>query len=183
MLQAMINFSTIVWIDVILSGDNALVIALVCKRLSPVQRQLGIILGSGGAILARLLLLLVTTEILTFPGAKLIGGLFLIYVALKMVQDSDEEAEVRPRESLLAAIGTIAVADVMMSTDNVVAVAAAARGNYTLIVIGMLISIPLMIIGASLISALITKFPVLLYFGAGVLLYIAGTTIVADPIF
>lgn len=181
-LPLIYSILTIIWIDIVLSGDNALVIALVCEELPPTQRRLGIFFGSMGAIVTRLALLFVATLILTIPGVHIVGGLFLFYVAVKMLIDhaSDEENQ-KPSESLLSAIMTIVAADLMLSVDNVIAITAAAKGDFWLIAFGILVSMPIMFFGASLLAKLIERFPVMVYIGAALVAWVGFTTVIDEP--
>jgi YjbE family integral membrane protein len=175
------SFLSIVLIDVLLSGDNALIIALVCNDLPAKQKQMGILLGTAGAVVARLLMLFVAVYLMNVTGIKFFGGLFLLYIAWKLVHDAEEDGpEHSPKESLWSAVATITVADLMMSVDNVIAVAQASGGNYALTVAGILMSIPLMIFGATIISKIIEKFPTLIYAGALLLVYIGGHSMWED---
>ena len=174
--------ASIVGINVILSGDNALVIALACRELPPVQRRIGIILGSLGAIVARLVLVFFAAFVLDFPFVKLIGGLFLVYIAYKLVMEPADDLEHSSVDSLWQAVSTIVIADVVMSIDNVVAIAAAAKGNTGLLVLGLGISIPMIILGAEALSWLLEKYKWVVYAGAALLFYIAGETMLSDPV-
>lgn len=173
----------IVWIDVLLSGDNALIIALACQNLPPKKRFWGMILGALAAVTLRVAFTGVATTVMELPFLKAIGGIALTYIAAKMLLPQDEDKQVHQSEKLLAAVGVIVMADITMSIDNVVAVAAAAQGDVLLLAFGLLLSIPLIVSGAALISTVLNKFPVLLWAGAGLLGYIAGELIMSDPAF
>jgi YjbE family integral membrane protein len=181
-LPLLYSILAIIWIDIVLSGDNALVIALVCEELPPAQRRLGIFFGSLGAIATRLALLFVAALVLTIPGVHVVGGLFLFYVALKMLIDhaSDDENK-KPSESLLSAIVTIIAADLMLSVDNVIAITAAAKGNFWLTAFGIAVSMPIMFFGASLLAKLIERFPVMVYIGAALVAWVGFTTVIDEP--
>lgn len=173
----------IVWIDVLLSGDNALIIALACQNLSPKKRFWGMVLGALAAVTLRLTFTSVATTAMEWPFIKALGGIALTYIAAKMLMPQDDDKQIHQSEKLLAAIGVIVLADITMSIDNVVAVAAAAKGDVLLLAFGLLLSIPLIVSGAALISTVLNKFPVLLWAGAGLLGYIAGELIMSDPAF
>ena len=173
----------IIWINILLSGDNAIVIALACRALPPRQRFWGIILGAGAAVVLRIFFTLILQYVLELPWLKLVGGLLLLWIAIKLlVQDEADEASIESADNLWGAVRTVAIADVVMSLDNVLAIAAAAKGNTALIVFGLAVSIPLIVAGATLIMALLTRFPVLVWAGAALLGWIAGELIVGDKI-
>lgn len=181
----LLSLAQVVWIDVLLSGDNALVIAMACRALEPRHRFWAMVIGAGGAIALRILLTGVASSVLEYPYLKLLGAVGLAFIAMKMLLPEEPEGEDDPHasERLLKAVGAIVVADLTMSIDNVLAVAVAARGSLTLLVIGLCLSIPLIITGASFISTVLNKFPFLVWLGAGLLGWIAGTTAVNDSIF
>ena len=173
----------IIWINILLSGDNAIVIALACRALPPKQRFWGIILGAGAAVGLRIFFTIILAYVLELPWLRLIGGLLLLWIAVKLlVQDEADEASVESSDNLWGAVRTVAIADVVMSLDNVLAIAAAAHGNMSLIIFGLAISIPLIVAGATLIMALLTRFPILVWAGAGLLGWIAGELMVEDPV-
>ncbi len=172
----------IIWIDVLLSGDNALVIALACRSLPPRQRLWGMALGAGAAVVLRIVFASIITTLMTVPYLKLVGGLALIFIAAKLlVPEKDSEDEVDAAASLLQAVRLIVAADVVMSLDNVIAIAAAADGSVALLVFGLIVSIPLIVTGAALIMAVLDRLPVLVWAGAGLLGWIAGHVIATDP--
>jgi YjbE family integral membrane protein len=173
----------IIWINILLSGDNAIVIALACRALPPRQRFWGIILGAGAAVLLRIIFTVALQYVLELPWLKLVGGLLLLWIAIKLlIQDEADEADIESADNLWGAVRTVAIADVVMSLDNVLAIAAAAKGNTALIVFGLAVSIPLIVAGATLIMALLARFPVLVWAGAALLGWIAGELIVGDKI-
>jgi YjbE family integral membrane protein len=182
--QYWVQILQIIWINILLSGDNALVIALACASLPPKQRLWGMVAGAGVAIVMRIALAGVVSTLMTFPYIKLIGGCALLWIAVMLLKpEGDKEGEaVTAHDSLLRAIRTIAVADIIMSLDNVIAVAAAANGDFVLLVFGLAISIPLIVAGASLTLAILNRFPVVVWAGAGVLGWIAGGVAMSDPI-
>jgi len=157
----------IMWINVLLSGDNALVIAMACQGLPPKQRLWGMILGAGVAVLLRIVFTGVVASLMLLPYLKIVGGLALFYIAAKLlVPDDPDEGEAEAVDHLWRAVRIIAVADIIMSLDNVIAIAAAAGGNMALVVLGLAISIPLIVAGAALIMALLDRFPILVWAGA-----------------
>lgn len=172
----------IIWIDLLLSGDNAVVIALVCNKLPPEQRKWGIVGGAGAAIGLRVIFSFFIAWLMAVPALSIIGGAFLLYVAAKLLMDAEDgEAGHAQPTTLLAAITTIAIADVGMSLDNVMALAALSHGNVVLMALGVILSIPLVIAGSTLISGLIERFPMLTAAGAALLGWVAGGIIVSDP--
>jgi YjbE family integral membrane protein len=172
----------IIWINILLSGDNAVVIAMACLGLPPRQRLWGMIFGAGVAVLLRIVFTVVIAELMRLPYLKLVGGLALFYIAAKLlVPENEDESEVEATEHLWRAIRIVAIADIVMSLDNVIAIAAAAQGNYALIIIGLAISIPLIVVGAALIMALLERYPIFVWAGAALLGWIVGEVIVTDP--
>jgi YjbE family integral membrane protein len=172
----------IMWINILLSGDNAVVIAMACRGLPPRQRLWGMVLGAGVAVLLRIIFTGVVASLMLLPYLKLIGGIALFYIAAKLLvpEDADED-EVEAVEHLWRAVRIVAIADIIMSLDNVIAIAAAAQGNMALLVIGLAISIPLIVAGAALIMALLDRFPILVWAGAALLGWIVGEVIATDP--
>lgn len=177
-----IKLLQIIWIDILLAGDNAVVIAMACRALPQRTRKWGIILGALVAVLLRILFAGIITTLLGIWGLKVAGGLALIYIAIELLmpQKQDGEHAVEAADTLFRAVRTIAIADLVMSLDNVIAIAGVARGDYLLLALGLAISIPLVIGGATLITALIDRFPILVYAGAALLGWIAGEMIVSD---
>ncbi|HEY7245492.1 MAG TPA: TerC family protein [Xanthobacteraceae bacterium] len=173
----------IMWINVLLSGDNAVVIAMACLGLPPRQRLWGMILGAGVAVVLRIAFTVVIAQLMLLPYLKLIGGLALFYIAAKLLVPEDEdESEVEAVEHLWRAVRIVAVADIVMSLDNVIAIAAAAQGNFALILFGLALSIPLIVAGAALIMALLERYPIFVWAGAALLGWIVGETIATDPV-
>jgi YjbE family integral membrane protein len=173
----------IMWINVLLSGDNAVVIAMACLGLPPRQRLWGMVLGAGVAVVLRIIFTVVIAQLMLLPYLKIVGGLALFYIAAKLLVPEDEdEDEVQAVEHLWRAVRIVAVADIVMSLDNVIAIAAAAEGNFALILIGLAISIPLIVAGAALIMTLLERFPILVWAGAALLGWIVGETIATDPV-
>jgi YjbE family integral membrane protein len=173
----------IVFINLLLSGDNAVVIALACRGLPPVQRRWGLILGAGVAVILRLVFTAIIARLMLLPYLKLAGGSALIIVAARLlVPDADDKNDVEAVAHLWRAIRIVVVADVVMSLDNVIAIAAAAKGDFVLLAIGLAVSIPLIVAGAALIMTIIDRFPVLIWAGAALLGWIAGEAIATDPV-
>jgi len=171
----------IVAIDIVLSGDNAVVIALACRNLPGAQRRLGILWGVAGAVGLRVLLTLFAVGLLGFPWLKLGGGILLLWIGIQLLLPEDEEGpDIKPAEHLLGAIRTIIVADFVMSLDNVVGVAAAAKDNVYLLGFGLAISIPLIVWSSQLILKLMERFPVVIVLGAGLLGWVAGEMVASD---
>jgi len=172
----------IIAVNILLSGDNAVVIALACRNLSPRRRRQGILWGVLGAIVLRIALTFFAMALLANPYLKLVGAALLLWIGVRLIaEEEDSDRKVRASDRLVAAIGTIIVADLVMSLDNVMAVAAAAKGNLSLIVFGLAVSIPIVIVGAQLIIRLLQKYPILVIGGGGLLGYIAGEMAVEDP--
>ncbi|HEY0146129.1 MAG: TerC family protein [Methylovirgula sp.] len=167
----------IIWIDVLLSGDNAVVIALACAGLPKEQRLRGIILGTAVAIGLRMIFTLLFADLLGLPFIKLFGGLLLLWIAVKLARDERSKKAIVEQTSIFAAVRVIAVADAVMSLDNVIAIAAASKGSPLLILFGLGLSIPLIIFGSSLVLGLINRFPMLIWLGAAMLGFIAGQMI------
>ena len=176
-----LSVAQIVWIDLLLSGDNAVVIALACRSLPDKQRRIGILLGAGAAIGLRIIFAFIVTQVLGIPFLKALGGVLLIWIAVKLIWGEEKEGkEIAASDRLWKAVGTIAMADAVMSLDNVVAIAAIAREDYSLFIFGLALSIPLIVIGASLITSIITRYPIFVWAGAALLGWIAGEMIVSD---
>ena len=174
----------IVWINILLSGDNAVVIAMACRSLLPRQRIIGITLGAGAAVLLRVFFTVILQYVLELAWLRLIGGFLLIYIAVKLLTQNEEAGEdsIQGSDNVWGAVKTVAIADMVMSLDNVLAIAGAAKGQPWLIVFGLVVSIPLIVAGATLIMAVLTRFPALVWAGAALLGWIAGDLIMEDPI-
>ena len=172
----------IIWINIILSGDNAVVIALACRGLPADKQRSCMIIGALVAIGLRIVFTLVVATLLTTPFLKIIGGCLLLWIAVKLVRGEDEGGEgIEASDKLFHAVKTIAIADMVMSLDNVLAIAAVAKDSTALLMIGLAISIPLIIAGATLIMRLLARFPVLVWAGAGLLGWVAGEMLITDP--
>ncbi|MEW5881756.1 MAG: TerC family protein [Pseudomonadota bacterium] len=180
----------IIIIDILLGGDNAVIIALACRNLPPKHRSLGVIWGAAGAIVLRVILITVAVALLTVPFLKLVGGLLLLWIGVKLIApppEHDDHASVQASDKLWAAVKTIIVADFVMSLDNVVAIAGAAEQadpsqRTGLIIFGLLVSVPFIVFGSQLILKLLDRLPIIVVLGGGLLGWIAGGLIVGDPI-
>jgi YjbE family integral membrane protein len=180
--QFWVALTKIIWINVLLSGDNALVVAMACRGLQPRQRLWGMILGAGAAVLLRIFFTAIVATVMELPYFKLLGGLALIVIAAKLlVPEREEGDDVKSASHIWAAVQIVVVADVVMSLDNVIAVAAAAEGSVPLLVLGLASSVPLIVAGAALIMALLNRLPILIWAGAALLGWIAGDIIATDP--
>ncbi|PYI51736.1 TerC family protein [Paenibacillus flagellatus] len=180
MLDWFLLFLQIMLINIVLSGDNAVVIALASKNLPLHQRKQAIWWGAFGAIGLRLVLTVVAVYLLTVPYIQAAGSLLLLWIAVKLLADDDSHAHVKEASSLGKAIWTIIVADFVMSLDNVLAIAAKAEGNIPVIILGIGLSIPIIIWGSTLVMNLLNRFPILVYAGAGILGYTSGEMFVSD---
>lgn len=179
--QTWVSLLQIIWIDIILSGDNAVVIALACRRLPAEQQRKAILIGTGGAIAMRVSLAAVVTLLLEVSYLKLIGSALLVWIAIKLIAPQDEGGEgAESADGLWPAVRTIMIADFVMSLDNVIGIAAAAKGSVALLTIGLLISIPLIIYSSTLILRLMGRFPWIATLGGALLGYIAGEMAVSD---
>ncbi|WP_455814249.1 TerC family protein [Pseudomonas graminis] len=171
----------IVLIDLLLGGDNAVVIALACRKLPPHMQKKAIILGTLGAIVARVVLLIIAVHLLALPWLKIVGGLLLLWIGFKLVGSEEEEASINGDNRLWKTVLTITLADVVMSLDNVLAVAAAGKGNVWLVSFGVLISIPIIVMGSKLVLTLLSRFPFIVTLGGALIGWIAGSMLVTDP--
>lgn len=176
----------IIMIDILLGGDNAILIALACRNLSPEQRRMGILWGTAGAILLRILLIAFALSLLTMPYIKLVGGFLLLWIGIKLLTDDDSHGEVVGKVSIWGAVQTIIVADLLMSVDNVLGIAgsaqaAAAAHQLPLIIFGLLVSVPIIVWGSKFVIILMEEFPLIITAGAALLGWLAGGMIVTDP--
>ncbi len=180
-LDFWIGLLKIVWINVILSGDNAVVIALAARSLLPHQQRKAIVLGSGAAVVLRIALTMVAAKLLAMPYLQIAGGLLLLWVGVQLLKEEGGGTEsAKEQGGLLAAVRTILIADVVMSLDNVIAVAAAAKGSPLLLVLGLTMSIPLVTFGSAMMIRLMQRFPFIIDLGAGLIGWVAGDTIISD---
>jgi YjbE family integral membrane protein len=177
-----IGLVKIVWINIILSGDNAVVIALAARSLPPQQQKQAILWGSGAAVVLRIALTVVAAKLMALPYLQIVGGLLLLWIGVQLLgeEDDGDEGETKEHGSLSAAVRTILIADLVMSLDNVIAVAAAAGGSMVLLILGLAISIPLVIFGSTLMIKLMERFPIIVVLGAGLIGWVGGETIVSD---
>jgi YjbE family integral membrane protein len=180
-LKFWVGFFNIIILDLILSGDNAVVIGMAARNLPEQQRKKAIFFGAGAAILLRATLTAVATYLLEIPLLMTMGGLLLLWIALKLLLEEDEGPHVSVGTTLASAIKTIIIADVVMSLDNVVAVAASAHGNVFLVLFGLALSIPIIMWGSGLVAKVMNRIPWLMYVGSAILGYTAGSLIVEDP--
>ena len=172
----------IITINIVLSGDNAVVIAVACRKLPPVQRKKAILWGTFLAVIVRVMATILAVYLLQIPYLYLVGGVILLWISYKLLRDEEESEQIDASDDLVQAVKTIVVADVMMGLDNVLAIAGAAKGSILLIVLGLLISIPLMIFGSQLILKAMERFQWLVYVGAAVLALAAANMIVTERV-
>jgi YjbE family integral membrane protein len=172
----------IILIDIVLSGDNAVVIALACRNLPVDQRKAGIFWGVAGAVSLRVVLTIFAAMVMNLPWLKFVGGLLLLWIAVKlMLPENGEGHDIKPSSHLWGAVKTIVIADLVMSLDNVIAVAGAAHGSLVLLLFGLAVSIPLIVWSSQLILLWMERFPSIVFFGAGLLGYVAGQMLLTDP--
>src|ERR1700749_4478895 len=176
-----LSVGKIIWINILLSGDNALVIAMACRGLHGRHRMWGMIIGSGVAVVLLIAFTGIVATLMTLPYLKLVGGVALLVIAAKLLVPEDENDEVAAGTTLWHAVRIVVIADIIISLDNVIAVAAAANGQLSLLVLGLAISIPMIIAGAALIMMILDRYPVLIWLGAMLLGWIAGDVIASDP--
>ena len=176
-----VTLAQIMMINIMLSGDNAVVIAMASRALPKEQQRKAILFGSFGAILLRVILTFFAVVLLALPFLKILGAVLLGWIGIQLLIPDTSEAELDGHSNLWAAIKTIIVADLVMSLDNVLGVAAAAKGNVVLLVVGLVISIPLIIYGSTIILKLMNRWPVIITIGGGILGWVAGEMLVTDP--
>ena len=177
-----IDLVQIIGINILLSGDNAVVIALASRSLPDHQRRMAVLGGSAAAVVLRITLCLIIESLLQVRFLKLIGGLLLIYIGINLLSDEENDDEIAAHSHMWGAIRTILIADAVMSLDNVVAIAAAAHDSVLLITLGLVISIPLIVYGSQLMLRVLERFPILIVLGGGLLGWIAGEIILTDPL-
>jgi YjbE family integral membrane protein len=184
LLQSSFWFSVlqIIAIDILLGGDNAVVVALACRKLPESQRNKGIAWGVAGAIVLRILLISFALQLLALPYIKIIGALLLLWIGVKLLNADDDEHDIPGVSHLFGAIKTIIIADAVMSVDNVIAVAGAAKGDFWLVVFGIVVSIPIIVFGSKLVLKLMERFPVVITLGAALLGWIAGDMLMDDVV-
>src|SRR5688572_31790474 len=176
-----IGLLKIIGVNLILSGDNAVVIALAARSLPARQQKAAVLWGSGAAVLMRIVLTIFAVALLTLPWLKLVGSLLLFWIGIKLLLPEEGDEDISASDNLISAIKTILIADLVMSIDNVIAVAAAAQGSMTLLVLGLAISIPLVIFGSTLLLHLMERWPIIITIGGGLLGFVAGEVLVTDP--
>jgi YjbE family integral membrane protein len=186
--EFLIAVGQIIMIDILLGGDNAVVIALACRKLPPAQRTKGILWGTAGAIVLRVVLIFFALTLLAIPYLKLVGAVLLVWIGIKLIvpEHDDDHGNIQGSDKLLAAIKTVIVADLVMSVDNVIAIAGAAESaggdhKMPLVIFGLLVSIPIIVWGSQLVIKLMDRFPVIIVVGGMLLGWIAGTMAVTDP--
>ena len=175
----------IIAIDIVLGGDNAIIIALACRNLPKHQRRAGILWGTAGAIILRVILVFFATSLMEIPGLRLVGGILLIWIGIKLlteVETHDLDGKINQSSNLLTAIRTIIIADFVMSLDNALAITAAAKGDIGLVVFGLLLSVPIIIWGSALILRLMERFPIIITAGAGLLGWLGGGLMISDKL-
>ncbi|VTU41081.1 integral membrane protein, YjbE family [Variovorax sp. PBS-H4] len=176
-----IGLVKIVWINIILSGDNAVVIAMAARSLPPAQQKKAVLFGSGAAVVLRIALTVVAARLLALPYLQIVGGALLLWIGVQLLGDEDDGGgEEKQYGSMFAAVRTILLADLVMSLDNVIAVAAAAQGSMLLLILGLAISIPLVIFGSTLMIKLMERFPIIITLGAALIGWVGGETIASD---
>jgi YjbE family integral membrane protein len=177
-----LGLAKIIGVNIILSGDNAVVIALAARSLPPKQQKLAILWGAGAAVILRIILTFFAVWLLGLPYLKVVGSLLLFWIGIKLLVPEEPGDDVEASDNLITAIKTILIADLVMSLDNVIAVAAAAGGSFVLLVLGLAISIPLVIFGATLLVKAMERFPVIITLGAALIGMVAGEMIITDPV-
>ena len=181
----MIAILQIIAIDIVLGGDNAIIIALACRNLPKHQRRAGILWGTAGAIILRVILVFFATSLMEIPVLRLVGGILLIWIGIKLlteVETHDLDGKINQSSNLLTAIRTIIIADFVMSLDNALAITAAAKGDIGLVVFGLLLSVPIIICGSALILRLMERFPIIITAGAGLLGWLGGGLMISDKL-
>ena len=177
-----IGLMKIIGVNIVLSGDNAVVIALAARSLPPKQQKQAILWGAGAAVVLRIVLTVFAVALLALPWLKIVGSLLLFWIGIKLLVPEEDTDDINASDNLMAAIKTILIADLVMSLDNVIAVAAAAGGSMTLLILGLAISIPLVVFGATLLVTLMERYPVIITVGAALIGLVAGEMLVTDPI-
>jgi YjbE family integral membrane protein len=177
-----IGLLKIIGVNLILSGDNAVVIALAARSLPQRQQKAAVLWGSGAAVVMRIILTIFAVALLTLPWLKVVGSLLLFWIGIKLLLPEEGDENIDASDNLISAIKTILIADLVMSIDNVIAVAAAAQGSYLLLVLGLAISIPLVIFGSTMLLHLMERWPVIITIGGGLLGFVAGEMMVTDPV-
>lgn len=180
-MEFLIALSKIMMVNIVLSGDNAVVIAMASRCLPPKQQKMAILWGSAGAIGLRILLTIVAVVLLQIPYLQFLGGLLLIWIAAKLLIEENHDENINASSSMWAAVKTIIIADIVMSLDNTLAIAAIANGDYLVLGIGLALSIPLIIFGSQILVAIMNRFPIIVFIGAALIAWTAGEMVNADP--
>ena len=182
--DALVALTKIMFLNVVLSGDNAVVIALACRRLSPTHQRLAFIWGSAGVVVLMIGLTGVVAYLLTLPYLEIVGSLLLLWIGIKLLvaEDEGEEGGVEQKDTLMAAIRTIIIADMVMSLDNVLAMAAIAQGHMWMLVVGLVITVPVILFGSALLMKLMDRYPIFILIGAGLIGWVAGEMVLGDPV-
>ncbi len=180
-MEFLIALSQIMMVNIVLSGDNAVVIAMASRCLPAKQQKMAILWGSAGAIGLRVVLTLVAVTLLKIPYLQFAGGLLLVWIGIKLLLEEEHSEGIQASDSLWAAVKTIIIADIVMSLDNTLAIAAIARDNYLLLGVGLALSIPLIIFGSKILVVLMSRFPIIVYIGAGLIAWTAGEMMIDDP--
>lgn len=179
-MEFLVALASIMMVNIVLSGDNAVVIAMASRCLPPKQQKMAILWGSAGAIGLRVVLTLVAVILLQIPYVQFVGGLLLVWIAAKLLMEDHGEENIEAGTSFVAAVKTIIIADLVMSLDNTLAIAAVAKGDYLLLGAGLALSIPLIVFGSQIIIKLMDRFPIIVYAGAGLIAWTAGEMMMAD---
>ena len=179
-MEFLLALASIMMVNIVLSGDNAVVIALASRSLPPKQQKQAILWGSGGAIVLRVILTVVAVVLLQIPYVQFGGGLLLIWIAAKLLMEDDGGEDIEANTSFMGAVKTIIIADLVMSLDNTLAIAAVAKGDYVLLCLGLAISIPLIVFGSQIIIKIMDKFPIVVYIGAALIAWTAGEMMMSD---
>lgn len=182
-IEFLVSLIKIVFLDLILAGDNAIVIGLAARNLAPSTQKKAIFYGTGGAVLLRIIATIVVVWLLKVPWLLALGGIMLVWIAYKLLADNDDHTDIKAGQTLWGAVRTIIVADAAMGLDNVIAVAGAAEQNIILVILGLLISVPIVVWGSTLFIKLINKFPWIIYLGSAVLGYTASNMITEEKRF
>jgi YjbE family integral membrane protein len=180
-MEFLIALSKIMMVNIVLSGDNAVVIAMASRCLPPKQQKMAILWGSAGAIGLRVILTIVAVVLLQIPYLQFLGGILLIWIAAKLLIEDNHDENINASDSMWTAVKTIIIADIVMSLDNTLAIAAIAAGNYIVLGIGLALSIPLIIFGSQILVTIMNRFPIIVYIGAALIAWTAGEMVNADP--
>lgn len=179
-MEFVLALAGIMMVNIILSGDNAVVIAMASRNLPKKQQKLAILYGSAGAIGLRVVLTIIAVILLQIPYLQFIGGLLLVWIGAKLLMEDEDDENVEASDSMWAAVKTIIIADIIMSLDNTLAIAAIAKGDYLLLTIGLALSIPLIIFGSQILVLIMNRFPIIVYAGAGLISWTAGEMMIRD---